>query len=111
VDEEEDSCEEELYTGLPDDAAAEEATAEQRALLVSLEMQHRDKAARHFMHAERRVAAERLGDTQATAHATAHLRNLEAARAAMAVAEQRLAEANRSWGLASVAEARHRREN
>jgi hypothetical protein len=74
-------------------------------------MQHRDKAARHFMHAERRVAAERLGDTQATAHATTHLRNLEAARAAMAVAEQRLTEANRSWGLASVAEARHRQEN
>jgi hypothetical protein len=27
VDEEEDSCEEELYTGPPDDAVAEEATA------------------------------------------------------------------------------------
>jgi hypothetical protein len=57
------------------------------------------------MHAERRAAAERLGDTQATARATAHRRNIEAARAA---AEQCLAEADRSWGLAAVAKERHR---
>jgi hypothetical protein len=69
--------------------------------------QHRDEAARYFMHAERRAAAEMLGDAQATPRATAHLRNIEAARVAV---EQRLAEADKSWGLVSVAEERHRRE-
>jgi hypothetical protein len=92
MDDEEDNDDEDLYADLPDDAEAEEAAAEQRALLMSFETQHRDEAARHFMHAERSAAAERLGGAQATAHANAHRRNIEAARAAMVVAEQRLAE-------------------
>jgi hypothetical protein len=98
-----------VLRGLPDDGAAEEAAAEQ--LLTSFEMQCRDEAARYFMHVERRAAAERLADAQETACATAHRRNLEAAMAAMAAAEQRLVGADRSGGLASVAEARHHHEN
>jgi hypothetical protein len=97
VDDEEDSDEEELYAGLPDDAAAREATAEQRTLLASFETQHRDESAWHFMHAWRTVAAKRLGDAQATAHATAHRRNIEAARAAMAAAKEQLTKVDRSW--------------
>jgi hypothetical protein len=56
------------------------------------------------MHAERRAAAAIQADMQATAHTDAHRRNLEAARTAMVVAEQSLAEADQSGGLASVAE-------
>jgi hypothetical protein len=53
----------------------------------------------------------RLADAQATARADAHRRNIEAARAAMAEAEQRLTQANRVGGLATVAAKRQRREN
>jgi hypothetical protein len=53
---------EEFYAGLPDNAAAEEATAKQRALLASFETQWHDEAVRNFMHGKRRAAAERLGD-------------------------------------------------
>jgi hypothetical protein len=48
------------FADLPDDGEAEEATAEQRALLASFEMKRRDEAARQFMVAERRVAADRV---------------------------------------------------
>jgi hypothetical protein len=61
-------------------------------------MRRRDEAATHFMHIERRAAAERLADAQATARSTAHRRNLEAARAAMVAAEQCLAEADQAGG-------------
>jgi hypothetical protein len=87
--------------------AAEEATAEQRALLSSFKMQCHDKAAQHFMHAERMAAAERLGDARATARANTHHHNIEAAKAVMEAGEQRLAEVDRSEGLASVVEERH----
>jgi hypothetical protein len=50
----------------------------------------RDQSAQEFIVAERRAAAARLADEHAAAHADAHRRNIEAARAAMAVAEQRL---------------------
>jgi hypothetical protein len=50
------------------------------------------------MHVERRAAAERLGDAQATARANAHRRNIEATKAALATAEQRLAKADMSGG-------------
>jgi hypothetical protein len=63
------------------------------------------------MPAERRAAVRRLADAQATGHATTHRHNLEVARVAMAAAEQLLAEVDQSGGLASVGEARHRREN
>jgi hypothetical protein len=106
-----DDDDEEFYASLPNDAAAEEAAGMQRALLASFETQRRNESVWHFMHAERRAAAARQADTQATAHADAHRRNLKAARTVMAVAEQSLAEADQSGGLASVAEARHRREN
>jgi hypothetical protein len=43
-----------------------------------------------------------LADTQATAHATAHRRNLEAARTTMLAAEQRFAKVDRSGGLVPV---------
>jgi hypothetical protein len=42
------------------------------------------------MAAERRAASARLAEDHAAACADAHRRNIEAARAAMAVAEQRL---------------------
>jgi hypothetical protein len=61
------------------------------------------------MAAERRAATERVAEAQATAHATAHCRNIEAARVA-ASAEQRLAEEDQG-GLAAVADAHNRREN
>jgi hypothetical protein len=82
---------------LLDDGEAEEDAMEQRALLVSFEMRCRGKAARHFMVAERRAAAERVAEAQATARATAHRRNIEVARSAAAVTEQRLTRRT-EWG-------------
>jgi hypothetical protein len=43
------------------------------------------------MVAERRTAAARLADAQAASRADAHRRNIEAARVAMAEAQQHLA--------------------
>jgi hypothetical protein len=56
------------------------------------------------MVAERRAAAARLADAQAAAHR----RNIEAARAAMADDEQRLAQADRTGRLATVTAERQR---
>jgi hypothetical protein len=109
ADKKEDSDDKEFNAGQPTDEEAEEAAAEQRAILASFETRHRDESAWQFMLAERRaVAAARLADTQAVARAEAHRRNLEAMRAEV---EQRLAEADRTGGLASVVVARQGREN
>jgi hypothetical protein len=59
-EEEEDSDEEEFLAQLPTDAEAEEAAAEQRAILASFEMQRRDQSVQELMATERRVAAARL---------------------------------------------------
>jgi hypothetical protein len=63
------------------------------------------------MAAERRAAATRLAEDHAAAHADAHRRNIEAARAAMAEAEQRLFRADVTGGLATVSAERQRREH
>jgi hypothetical protein len=55
------------------------------------------------MAAERQAAAARLADAHATAHADAHCRNIEVARATTAASEQRLAQADRAGGLTMVA--------
>jgi hypothetical protein len=55
------------------------------------------------MATERRVAAARLAEDHAAAHTDAHRRNIEATRAAMAEAEQRLFRADVTVGLATVA--------
>jgi hypothetical protein len=77
---------------------AEENTAEQRAILASFEMRRRNETTQQFMDAERRTAAARLADAHATARADAYHRNIEAARPAMAAAEQRLAQTDRAGG-------------
>jgi hypothetical protein len=101
-EEEEDSDDEELLAELPRDAEAKEATAEQRAIVASFEMQRHDRAAQELMAADRRAAAARLAEDHATARVDAHRRNIEAARAAMAEAERGLfradvAEGSRRW--------------
>jgi hypothetical protein len=93
------------------DAEAEEAAAEQRAILASFETQGHDRAAQELMAAESRAAAARLAEDHAAARADAHRRNIEAARAAMAEAEQRLFRANVAGGLATVAAECQRREH
>jgi hypothetical protein len=55
------------------------------------------------MAAERRAAAARLAEDHAAARADTHRRNIEAARAAMAEAEQRPIRADVAGGLAMVA--------
>jgi hypothetical protein len=45
---------------LPDDGEAEEAAAEQRALLMLFKTKCYDEAAHQFMVAERRAAADRV---------------------------------------------------
>jgi hypothetical protein len=90
---------------------AEENAAEQRAILASFEMRRRNETTQQFMDAERRTAAARLADAHATACVDAHCHNIEAARAAMAAAEQRLAQADRVGGLAMVKTERQRRKN
>jgi hypothetical protein len=55
------------------------------------------------MAAERRAAAARLAEDDAATRADAQRRNIEAARAAMAEAEQRLFRADVARGLATVA--------
>jgi hypothetical protein len=64
---------------------------EQRTILASFEMRRHDQSAQDFMAAERGTAAARMEDEHATVRADAHRCNIEAARAAMAVAEQCLA--------------------
>jgi hypothetical protein len=63
------------------------------------------------MAAERRAAAARLAEEHAAARAEAHRRNIKAARAAMAAAEQRLTQADVARGLATVAAERQRCEH
>jgi hypothetical protein len=54
------------------------------------------------MAAKRRAATVKLAAEHAAAHAEAHRRNIEAARVAMAKAEQRIARADEAEGLATV---------
>jgi hypothetical protein len=63
------------------------------------------------MAAERRAAAARLAEDHAAACADAYRRNIEAARATMAVAEQRLFQVNVTGSLATVVAERQRREH
>jgi hypothetical protein len=108
---EEHSDEEEFLAQLLTDAEAEEAAAEQGAILASLKTQRRDRAAQELMAAERRAAAARLAEDHAATRVDAHRRNIEAARAAMAEAEQRLFQADMTGGLAPVAAEHQRREH
>jgi hypothetical protein len=103
VDEKEDTDGDEFFADLPTDVEAEEAAAEQRAILASFETRRRDETAQQFMAAERRAGAAMLADAHATARSDIHRRNIETARAAMAKAEQHLAQADRVGGLATVA--------
>jgi hypothetical protein len=90
-----------VTSDFPDDDQADEAAAEQTVLLMSLEMKHRDEAARQFMVAKRRAAADRLVASQAAVRPVAHRCNMEAARA-----ERRLKDQDRRVAMAAVAEAR-----
>jgi hypothetical protein len=110
-EEEEDSDDEEFLAELPTDAEAEEAAAEQRAIIASFEMHRPDRAVQELMAAERRVAVARLAEDHTATRADAHRRNIEAARAAMAEAERRLFRADVAVGLAKVAAERQRREH
>jgi hypothetical protein len=92
-------------------AESEEADVEQRVILASFETRHRDQLAQEFMATERRAAVARLADEHAAARTDAHRRNIEAARAAMSAAEQRLAQADVAGGLATVAAERQQREH
>jgi hypothetical protein len=87
-DEEEDSDDEEFFVNLPMDAESEERAAGQRVVLASFETQRCDQSAQEFMAAERRAG---VAEQHAAARTEAHRCNIEAARAAMAEAEQRLA--------------------
>jgi hypothetical protein len=110
-EEEEDSDDEELLDELLTDTEAEEAAAEQRAIVASFEMLRRDRAAQELMATERRVAAARLVEDHAVARADAHCRNIEATRDAMAEAERCLFRADMAGGLAKVAAERQRRKH
>jgi hypothetical protein len=83
------------------DTESEEATVEQRAILVLFTKRRHDQLAQEFKAAERRAATARLADEPAAARADTHHRNIKAARAAIAAAEKRLAQAD--VGLATVA--------
>jgi hypothetical protein len=108
---EEDSDDEEFLAELPTDAEAEEAAAEQRPIIASLETQRRDRVVQELMAAERRAAAARLAEDHTDARADAHRCNIEAARAAMAEDERCLFRADVAVGLAKVAAERQRREH
>jgi hypothetical protein len=82
---------------------AEEATAEQRAIVASFEMQRHDRAAQELMVTERRAAAARLVEDHAAARTDAHRCNIEAVRAAMVEAERGLFRAYVAGGLVKVA--------
>jgi hypothetical protein len=90
-------------------AESEEADVEQRVILASFETRHHDQLAQEFMATERRAAVARLADEHAAARTDAHRRNIEAARAAMSAAEQRLAQAD--VALATVVAGRQQREH
>jgi hypothetical protein len=108
---EEDSDEKEFLVQLPMDTEAEEAAVEQRVILESFEMQHRDQSAQELMAAERRAAAAMLAKEHDAARAYAHRRNIELAKAAMAAAEQRLSQPDVTRGLATVSAERQRRKH
>jgi hypothetical protein len=108
---EEDSDKEKFLAQLLMGVEAEEAAAEQRAILASFETQHRNQSAQELMATERRATAARLAEEHAAARADAHRRNIEAARATMAVAEQRLFQVDVTGGLVTVAAERQRREH
>jgi hypothetical protein len=74
-------------------------------------MQRRDQSAQELMAAERRATAARLAEEHAAAHADAHRRNIEAARAAMPTTEQRLFQTDVTGGLATVAAEHQRHEH
>jgi hypothetical protein len=93
------------------DAESEEAAAEQRAILALFETRRRDQAVQEFMATETRAAAARLANDHAAARADAHRRNIEAARAAMAVTKKHLAQADVAGGLAMVTAERQRHKN
>jgi hypothetical protein len=63
------------------------------------------------MAAERRAATTRLAEEHSAARTDAHHRNIEAVRAAMAAAEQRLGQADVAGGLAMVAAERQQCEH
>jgi hypothetical protein len=110
-EEEEDSDDEEFLAELPTDAEAEEAAAEQRAIVALFETQHRDWAAQELMAAERRVVVVRLVEDHTAARTDAHRCNIEPARAAMAEADRRLFRADVAVGIAKVVAERQRREH
>jgi hypothetical protein len=70
---------------------------------VSFKTWRRDESAQQFMVAERSVEAARLWDAQAVARADAHCLNIEAVMAVIPEVEQRLAQADRTGRLATVA--------
>jgi hypothetical protein len=110
-EEEKDSDDEEFLAELPTNAEAEEAAAEQRAIVASFETQRRDRAVQELMAAERRAAAARLAEDHTAARADAHRHNIEAARAAMAEAERCLFWVDVAVGLAKVAAEHQHREH
>jgi hypothetical protein len=89
-EEEEDFDDEEFLAELPMDVEADEAVAEQIAIVASFKMQHHDRATQELMAAERRAAAARLAEDHDATRVDAHRRNIKAARAPMAEAERRL---------------------
>jgi hypothetical protein len=82
---------------------AEEATAEQRVIVASFEMQRHERVAQGLMASERRAAAARLVEDHTAARADAHRHNIKAARVAMAKAERCLFRADVAVGLTKVA--------
>jgi hypothetical protein len=64
------------YLELPTIEEVAESATEQRALMVSFEMQRRDKSARCLMEAKRRVAADDLVVAHRSSRRSAYIRNL-----------------------------------
>jgi hypothetical protein len=89
----------------------EEAAAEHIVILASFETQRRDWSAQKLMAAGRRAIAAKLAEDHAAARVAAHRRNIEAARAAMAAAKQRLFQSDVTGGLATVVAECQRREH
>jgi hypothetical protein len=96
VDYDEDSAD------LPDDSEAEEAAAEQRALMASFEMKRHDESARKFMVAKSRAAA-RMAMAREDAPQSAHRRN-------MVVAKRRQEEEDQERATAAMPRASQRRD-
>jgi hypothetical protein len=74
------------YLELPTDEEDAESAAEQRLLMASFEMQHRDEAAWCLMAAERRAAADDQAAAHQSARQSAYLHNLAAVDEVSAVA-------------------------